>query len=71
MVPNFLHFEQYLRCYYRSYNAILYDTISNQIQYNIVSYHFTQNDIISYDYTQYRIISSDIILYYIIQYCIV
>lgn len=52
MVPNFLHFEQYLRCYYRSYNAILYDTISNQIQYNIVSYHFTQNDIISYDYTQ-------------------
>lgn len=41
-----------------------YDTISNQIQYTIVSYHFIQNDI-SYDYTQYRIISSDIILYYI------
>lgn len=70
MVHNFYILNNILHITIDAYNAILYDTISNQMQYNIVSYHLLQNNIISCDDTQYHIISSDII-YYFIQNCIV
>lgn len=70
MVHNFYILNNILHITIDAYNAILYDTLSNQIQYNIVSYYLLQNNIISCDDTQCHIISS-VIIYYFIQYCIV
>lgn len=56
MVHNFYILNNILHITIDAYNAILYDTISNQIQYNSVSYYLLQNNFISCDDTQYHII---------------
>lgn len=66
MVHNFYILNNILHITIDAYNAILYDTISNQIEYNIVSYYLLQNNFISCDDTQYHIISYHLISYHII-----
>lgn len=66
MVHNFCILNNILHITIDAYNAILYDTISNQIQYNIVSYYLLQNNILSCDDTHYYIISYHLISYIIL-----